>query len=85
MSTRPDVSPPTRTMTANASFRSAGPVPGRNGFTLIELMITVAIVGILAMVAYPSYQSYIRKGNRADGTSLLQAASLAQAMDGRCH
>lgn len=37
----------------------------RSGFTLIELMIVVAIVGILAMVAFPSYQEHIRRGNRA--------------------
>ena len=48
------------------------------GFTLIEVMITVAIVAILAAVAMPSYQSYVRKGNRADATSLLQAVQLAQ-------
>jgi len=35
------------------------------GFTLIELMITVAIVAILASVAYPSYQQYIIRGKRA--------------------
>ena len=46
--------------------------PLRRGFTLIELMITVAIVGILAAIAYPSYQDSVRKGKRAEGrTSLI--------------
>jgi type IV pilus assembly protein PilE len=43
------------------------------GFTLIELMITVAIIGILTMVAYPSYTNFLVRGNRT--------AAQAQMMD----
>ncbi|AVS93976.1 prepilin-type cleavage/methylation domain-containing protein [Paracidovorax avenae] len=44
------------------------------GFTLIELMITVAIVGILASIAYPSYREYVAKSRRAEARAVLLAA-----------
>lgn len=43
------------------------------GFTLIELMITVAVVAILAAVAYPSYADYVRRGRIPEATANLQA------------
>lgn len=50
----------------------------QRGFTLIELMITVAIVGILAAIAFPSYQAYILRGQRSEGRAMLLDAAARQ-------
>ena len=44
------------------------------GFTLIELMIVVAVVGILTAVAFPSYLSYIERGYRANAKTVVLEA-----------
>ena len=52
-----------------------------SGFTLIELLITVAIVGILASVAYPSYTSFVLRSDRSEGQrELLRIANLQEQL-----
>ena len=56
------------------------PLPSRQrGFTLIELLVSVAIVAILAAIAYPSYTKYVVKGNRAAAQSHLMDLAQAEA------
>ncbi len=49
------------------------------GFTLIEIIITVAIIGILAVVGYPSYQDHVKKSKRTEAkTALLRLVDLQE-------
>jgi type IV pilus assembly protein PilE len=52
--------------------------PRPSGFTLIELMITVAVVAILAAIAYPSYQQHVRKSRRAEAQAFMMAVAARQ-------
>ncbi|HEY0974442.1 MAG TPA: type IV pilin protein [Solimonas sp.] len=60
----------------NAMTPRAAP---HHGFTLIELMIVVVVIGVLAAIAYPSYMESVRKSRRADAQAAL--VGLAAAME----
>jgi type IV pilus assembly protein PilE len=61
-----------------AQTKRESAVARARGFSLIELMIAVAIVGILVAIAVPSYQEHLRKGRRADAQAFLTQVAQRQ-------
>ena len=56
-------------------MNNSAPDPRQRGFTLIEIMITIVILGVLLAVAIPSYQAQVIRGRRLDARSALLEAS----------
>ena len=67
----PAASPPERSAIGIVNKRCAG-------FTLIEMLCTVSVVGVLSSLAYPAYQGTVAKTRRADALAATQAAQAAQ-------
>lgn len=65
-------------MTSRQFFVVLNRLKKTHGFTLIEMMVVVAIVGILSSVAYPSFMSQIRKSRRSDAVAAMSGVQQAQ-------
>jgi len=52
--------------------------PPRHGFTLVELCVVMALAGLVAAAAWPSFRESLMRGRRADGIAALQRVQMAQ-------
>lgn len=58
--------------------KKGAPMKKNTGFTFSEVLIVVAIVGILAAIALPAYNAYVQRGNRLDAKTSLESLRFAQ-------
>jgi type IV pilus assembly protein PilE len=63
--------------TLKSSRKPAAVRRRQRGFTLVELMVAVAVMGILSAIAYPSYSSHVRQSRTADAVALLALYQLS--------
>lgn len=62
----------------NSSFFRFKPISSRGAFSLLELIVVVAIIGILSAIGIPTYKGYLQKGRDTDAQMALRSISAAQ-------